>query len=209
MLDYALGLIETRGLVGAIEAADAAVKAADVKLIGKERAEAGLITIKVIGDVAAVRAAVDAGAAAAQRVGELVSVHVIPRPDDDVEMLIYPPQGQTKEKQQLDDIPAPAPPEPKAATPAPVRRPRKTPQVTGASEGLGEAVQAQLPPAEVPPVTLSDDEPTYQRQLSEMTVHTLRRYARGVAGLPIVGRQISRANRDVLISELMKVKFPK
>mgnify|MGYP001589730744 FL=1 len=98
MLEYALGLIETRGLIGAIEAADAATKAADVKLVGRERADAGLITIKVIGDVAAVRAAVDAGAAAAQRVGELVSMHVIPRPDDESEILIYPPPSQTKEK---------------------------------------------------------------------------------------------------------------
>src|SRR6267378_2457084 len=98
MLEYALGLIETRGLVGAIEAADAATKAADVTLIGKERADAGLMTIKLRGDVAAVRAAVDAGAAAAQRVGELVSVHVIPRPDDEVEILIYPPPWQTKER---------------------------------------------------------------------------------------------------------------
>src|ERR1700690_530173 len=99
MLDYALGLIETRGLIGAIEAADAATKAADVILIGKEREDAGLMTIKLRGDVAAVRAAVDAGAAAAQRVGELVSVHVIPRPDDETEILIYPPPWQTKEKQ--------------------------------------------------------------------------------------------------------------
>ena len=67
MLEYALGLIETRGLVGAIEAADAATKAADVTLVGKERADAGLMTIKLKGDVAAIRAAVDAGAAAAQR----------------------------------------------------------------------------------------------------------------------------------------------
>src|SRR5437588_7255157 len=98
MAQYALGLIETRGLIGAIEAADAATKAADVKLVGKERADAGLMTIKIIGDVAAVKSAVDAGAAAAQRVGELVSAHVIPRPDDSTEILIYPPPSQTKEK---------------------------------------------------------------------------------------------------------------
>ena len=90
MLEYALGLVETRGLIGAIEAADAMMKAADVELIGRERADAGLMTIKIKGDVAAVRAAVDAGAAAAQRVGELVSVHVIPRPDSGTEILIYP-----------------------------------------------------------------------------------------------------------------------
>src|ERR1041385_6585913 len=105
MLDYALGLIETRGLIGAIEAADAATKAADVQLFGKERADAGLMTIKLTGDVAAVRAAVDAGAAAAQRVGELVSAHVIPRPDDDTEIMIYPPPGQTKEKPRDEEQP--------------------------------------------------------------------------------------------------------
>src|SRR5690242_21204178 len=91
MLDYALGLIETRGLIGAIEAADAAAKAADVELLGRERADAGLMMIKIRGDVAAVRAAVDAGAAAAQRVGELVSVHVIPRPDDETAIRIWRP----------------------------------------------------------------------------------------------------------------------
>ena len=78
----ALGMIETKGLVGAIEAADAMVKAAKVDLFGKERATAGLVTMYVAGEVGAVKAATDAGAAAARRVGELVSVHVIPRPHD-------------------------------------------------------------------------------------------------------------------------------
>jgi ethanolamine utilization protein EutM len=77
----ALGLIETRGLVAAIEAADAMVKAANVKIVGKEQTNPALITIKIVGDVAAVKSAVEAGAAAAQKVGELVSIHVIPQPD--------------------------------------------------------------------------------------------------------------------------------
>ena len=76
----ALGMIETKGLVGSIEAADAMVKAANVTLIGKEHVGGGLVTVMVRGDVGAVKAATDAGAAAAERVGELVSVHVIPRP---------------------------------------------------------------------------------------------------------------------------------
>ena len=80
MMNYALGLVETRGLVGAIEAADAMVKTANVTLLGKEGTDPALITIKIVGETAAVRAAVDAGAAAAQKVGELVSKHVIPRP---------------------------------------------------------------------------------------------------------------------------------
>ncbi len=84
----ALGMIETRGLVGAIEAADAMVKAANVTLIGKEVIGGGYVTVMVRGDVGAVKAATDAGAAAAQRVGDLVSVHVIPRPAGDVEFIL-------------------------------------------------------------------------------------------------------------------------
>jgi ethanolamine utilization protein EutM len=81
-------MIETRGLIGAIEAADAMVKAANVILIGKEYIGAGYVTVLARGDVGAVKAATDAGAAAARRVGELVSVHVIPRPHSDVERVL-------------------------------------------------------------------------------------------------------------------------
>jgi len=84
----ALGLIETKGFVGAIEAADAMVKAANVRLVGKEKTGSGLVTVMVRGDVGAVKAATEAGAEAARRVGELVSVHVIPRPHADVEELL-------------------------------------------------------------------------------------------------------------------------
>lgn len=84
----ALGMVETRGLVGAIEAADAMVKAANVVLIGSEYVGGGFVTVMVRGDVGAVKAATDAGAAAARRVGELVSVHVIPRPHTDVETIL-------------------------------------------------------------------------------------------------------------------------
>jgi len=84
----ALGMIETKGLIAAIEAADAMVKAANVTLIGQERIGGGLVTVMVRGDVGAVKAATDAGAAAAQRIGEVVSVHVIPRPASETEMLL-------------------------------------------------------------------------------------------------------------------------
>jgi ethanolamine utilization protein EutM len=84
----ALGMIETRGLVGAVEAADAMVKAANVELVGREQVGGGLVTVMVRGDVGAVKAAVDAGAVAAKNVGELVSVHVIPRPHDEVEVIL-------------------------------------------------------------------------------------------------------------------------
>ncbi len=87
----ALGLIETKGLVGAIEAADAMVKAANVILLGREQIGGGLVTVMVRGDVGAVKAATDAGAVAAGKIGEVVSVHVIPRPHDEVEAILTKP----------------------------------------------------------------------------------------------------------------------
>lgn len=86
----ALGMVETRGLVGSVEAADAMVKAAKVVLVGKEYVGGGYVTVLVRGDVGAVKAATDAGAAAARRVGELMSVHVIPRPHEEVEKILPP-----------------------------------------------------------------------------------------------------------------------
>ena len=86
----ALGMVETKGLVGAVEAADAMTKAANVVLVGREYIGSGFVTVMVRGDVGAVKAATDAGAAAARRVGELVSVHVIPRPHEEVEKVLPP-----------------------------------------------------------------------------------------------------------------------
>ena len=88
MAKEALGMIETRGLTAAIEAADAMSKAAEVALVGTEKIGSGLVTVMVRGDVGAVKASVDAGAAAAERVGELISVHVIPRPHEEVEYIL-------------------------------------------------------------------------------------------------------------------------
>ena len=87
-----LGMIETKGLIGAIEAADAMVKSANVQLVGKEQVGGGLVTVMVRGDVGAVKAATDAGAAAAEKVGELISVHVIARPPTEVDVIL--PQGR-------------------------------------------------------------------------------------------------------------------
>lgn len=84
----ALGMVETKGLVGAIEAADSMVKAANVRLVGYEKIGSGLVTVMVRGDVGAVKAATDAGAASARAVGEVVSVHVIPRPHSDTEKIL-------------------------------------------------------------------------------------------------------------------------
>ena len=88
MKQEALGMVETRGLVAAIEAADAMVKAADVTLIGTEKIGSGLVTVMVRGDVGAVKAAVEAGAAVAGRLGEVVATHVIPRPHEDIEKIL-------------------------------------------------------------------------------------------------------------------------
>ena len=96
----ALGMVETKGLVGAIEAADAMVKSANVNLVGKEQVGGGLVTVMVRGDVGAVKAATDAGAAAAEKVGELVSVHVIPSPHNEVVAILPKGRpGQPAEKQ--------------------------------------------------------------------------------------------------------------
>ena len=164
------------------------------------------MTIKIRGDVAAVRAAVDAGAAAAQRVGELVSVHVIPRPDSDTEILIFPPASQTKERPAVAVVAAPEPdPAPKRAEVERAPRPRvERPKRVSAPS----SVPAGSSTGEAEPIIMSDDPATYRGQISVMSVHALRRYARSVSGLPIAGRQISRANRDELIEILIKVRFP-
>ncbi len=199
MLEYALGLIETKGLVGAIEASDAMCKTAEVQLIGKERTGGGFITVKIIGDVAAVKAAVDAGAAAAQRIGELISVHVIPRPDDDTEIVIYPPLSQTLKPKYEKKLTGKV----STITRQGITKAQKTKIVIESS--------VDVPPlgSEDIPVQAGEGEATYREQLNAMSVHQLRRYARSITGLSIFGRQISRANRNELIDELMKVKFPK
>jgi|SRR5690606_6079792 len=162
-------MVETRGLVGALEAADAGTKAADVRLLGRELADAGLVTVYFAGDVAAVRAAVDAGAAAAQRVGELVSAHVIPRPHPDTGLAVRP-EGA-----------ADGPPRP-GRSPRPAGRrggapPPPAPPSTGAEPGA-------LPP---------------RAELAAMRVVELRRLARALPDFPLQGRAVSRASRDELL----------
>ncbi|MFN0157274.1 MAG: BMC domain-containing protein [Bacteroidota bacterium] len=170
MLEYALGMIETKGLVGSIEAADVMVKTANVKVIGTEYIKNGWVTVKIIGEVAAVKAAVDAASAAAARVGELVTSHVIPRPVADIEMII------------------------KKVTSQP-------PSASVKNEARPAKVQASEPvPAPSMPAAADD----YAASLQAMTVHQLRTLARATGGLSIMGREISRANKDQLIDELMK-----
>jgi len=191
MLEYALGLVETRGLVGAIEAADAMVKTANVRLIGKERVDAALITIKIVGETAAVRSAVDAGASAAKRVGELISSHVIPRPSDGIEDLIFAKASKSKEEIEAE---------------MGVQSSGAEPLESEKTEDEGQ-IEVAVPPPKPPPMVLSEHEDEFLQQLQAMTVHQLRSYARQAQGLSIYGRQISRANKEQLIAELMKAKF--
>jgi len=167
MLDYALGMIETRGLVGSIEAADVMVKTANVALLGTEYVGGGLVTVEIVGDVAAVKAAVDAAAASAARIGQVISTHVIPRPAADVEPLLRLRQTTAGDE---------------------------TPDETAIDETL-EQEFSLIPSAD-------DDE--YRSQLDAMTVHQLRTLARQEEGLGIAGREISKANKDLLIQELMR-----
>jgi microcompartment protein CcmL/EutN len=205
MVDYALGLVETKGLVAAIEAADTMVKTANVVLIGKEITRGALVTIKIIGDTAAVRSAVDAGAAAAQRVGELVSKHVIPRPGDGLEELIFAKSHLTQNEveQIFNREPAllvkkdfPLQEEEPIA-------PQSESDDEVSEEPKEEPVQEEL---YTMPEGLTPELQAYFKQLDLMTVHELRRFARTVEGLSIYGRQISRANKKELVEELLKTK---
>lgn len=183
MIDYALGLVETRGLVGAIEAADAMVKTANVILLGKERTDPALITVKVVGETAAVRSAVEAGAAAAQKVGQLVSKHVIPRPAEGMDQLIYAKAARTE--QEVGEILG------RAGAP-------------GAEEETAEDVPEE-PYSK--PENLTPEQEKYYNKLNEMTVHELRAHARSIEGLSIYGREISKANKKQLLEELLKARF--
>ncbi len=194
----ALGLIETKGLVGAIEAADAMLKAANVKLIAKERATGALINIRIVGEVAAVKSAVDAGAAAAQRVGELVSAHVIPRPDGQIDGIVTLKNFTSK-------IPRPVPDEREQET---IVFEAEPPAAT-VREKVEEEKPALVPKeAEEPEIT----QPLFEgnlpdlSELEKMNVHQLRRLARQIENFPIKGRQISKANRTFLLECFEKIR---
>ncbi len=180
--ELAVGLIETRGLVAAIEACDAALKSADVKLVSIDRADAGLMTVKIVGEVAAVQSAVDAGRLAAARVGTLVAAHVIPRPDVGLhDELIYVEVRPRNKK----------PPE----SPSRAQSSPTAPSLVSSSS------TAQLSKSDMPSQTLhgtSTAQPL-PHNLDAMTVHELRRYARTLSNFPIQGRDISRASKETLL----------
>ena len=187
----ALGMIETRGLVASIEAADAMVKAANVTLTCKEHVGGGLVTVMVRGDVGAVKAATDAGAAAAERVGELISVHVIPRPHAELEPFL----GRDPDE-------PPAPP----ADPAPEQPPEPAPEPEKAPEPAPAAEPAPVPEAEQP----SEHEPAEPLDPAELTAealeHTpvvrLRAVARQLGLTSMTRKEIRFAKKEELLAAI-------
>lgn len=205
-MDLALGLIETKGLIGAIEAADAMAKAADVKIISKEKVTGALMIIKIMGETAAVKSSVDAGVAAAQRVGELVSAHVIPRPDDQIDALLFDnisgkkavkkestlKNQQTKQIKKVIKEENISQPTSKAESQKEIiREPEKV-----ASQKLDEVNKTEK---KSEPLIKTKSKVPPMEQLVVLNVHGLRRIARGVEDFPIKGREISKANRAKLL----------
>lgn len=185
----ALGMIETKGLVGAIEAADAMVKAANVTLVGKTRVGGGLVTVMVRGDVGAVKAAADAGAAAAERVGELVSVHVIPRPAAGIESILGDPRPMRPEP------PSPAPPEPEPDAPA------EAPERKTLPEGDEESADEAEADADASELGALDEE-----TLQKMTVARLRAVARALGITGMTRRDLRVAKKEELIARILEAQ---
>ncbi len=252
-MQLALGLIETKGLIGAIEAADAMVKAANVKLVGKEKVKGALVTVKIIGEVAAVKSAVDAGAAAAQRVGQLISTHVIPRPDIQIDNIIFqegdsviesteekPRRGRRPKKEAAvtveEELPEeePVKEEPKVeeaesemqqVLDQPIKRARikketsaeegfKSPTLSklaseirrelGVGDESGPEKEKKTPP--VKPIPQGGGDVPSVEELLKLNVHELRRLARSFDNFPIKGREISKANRDILMEYFDQIR---
>ena len=227
----ALGLVETRGLVAAIEAADAMVKTANVTLIGKEITRPALVTIKIVGEVAAVKAAVDAGAAAARKVGTVVSTHVIPQPDSQMELLLPEIKDDEVKKERPAKSEAAPPPvsilkdegKPEKNIPPVSEVTLKKPKVeitespedeshfTGITnhlerlraEALGK--KREKIKEEVKQKETSPGTKSSMAELELLNVHELRKRARAAEGFPIQGREISKANRRQLLDFFKKI----
>ena len=201
MADKALGLIETLGLIGAIEACDAAAKAASVVVTSAEVTDAAYLTLKIEGDLGAVQAAVEAGAKAAEKVGELIAVHIIPNPDNNLGAIL--PKRRYISKYHPDDTRPPlgfdgSEPDMPMRPIRPNRRVQPTyPNYSSRPSG---------PP---PPSPLKDDETLEQRladkDLDDLTVNELRQLARGLDRFPLKGREISMANKEQLIKAIKEV----
>ena len=194
----ALGMIETKGLVGSIEAADAMLKAANVTLASKTHVGGGLVTVMVRGDVGAVKAAVDAGAAAAERVGELISVHVIPRPTDDVEYILDP---LTPPEPPADPEPKLEPETERAAEPEPEVEPE--PPAQPEPEPEDPSLEEEDPEEEAHAVEL---ESLSEESMQRMTVARLRAVARALGATGMTRREIRFAKKEELIARILETQ---
>ena len=202
----ALGMIETKGLVGSIEAADAMLKAANVVLASKTHVGGGLVTVMVRGDVGAVKAAVDAGAAAAERGGELVSVHVIPRPAADVEYIIDPltpapdpePEPPAAEPEQEPEAPAPA------AEPEVPSDPVPEEAAPAAEPVQASAEEEPADPEEEEEVQADEFADLSEETMRKMTVAKLRAAARALGSTGMSPREIRFAKKEELIARILE-----
>ncbi len=218
---FSLGLIETRGLVAAIEAADAAAKAANVTLLSAELLGGGIVTLRMQGDLGAVQAAVEAGAQAAKRIGEVIAVRVIPRPVPELASLAPTRKFQSRST-ELKPATSPKPdvatqvapektsekarPEPAPQRPKPTRETiSHTPVRSETPKPAAVAPERRTPPAPatVPHTPAAQSRPQYNfAELEAMSVVRLRQFARSVKNLGIQGRQISMANKTQLLDAI-------
>lgn len=183
MIKKALGMIETKGLIGAIEAGDAMVKAANVVLSGKECIGGGLVTVMVRGDVGAVKAATDAGAAAAQKVGELISVHVIARPHEEIDSIL-PTDPENNENPEYN-----------------TEQEQEQELETKSNNTIEDKIDAvQIATQHTTEAVVNDRLPDVDYY--KLPVQRLRKFARTLDGLSISGREISRANKKTLLTEI-------
>jgi microcompartment protein CcmL/EutN len=202
----ALGLIETEGLTGAIQATHAATRAGEVVIASAERTDAGRITVKIEGDWGAVQAAVEAGARAADQAGELVSMHVIPRPDNAISSILpYRSFIDRYRSEQVASKP-PLPPKPRLKKArAPKQTVATTVRPTPSKPAPAEPVKPSVSPRPLqsePSASMLAGSKVEPEQLEAMSVVKLRKYARGMPNLPIQGRQISIANKQQLLKAI-------
>ncbi|MEE9430018.1 MAG: BMC domain-containing protein [Melioribacteraceae bacterium] len=224
-MNLALGLIETKGLVGALEAADAMAKAASIRIIGKEKVSAGIVLIKIEGEVAAVKSAVDAGSVAAQRVGQLLSAHVIPRPGEQIGSILIENKDLVKESQKVIATDNVVEPIVKKAEPKEIKREVSVTSEKKIKEKPLAKIAAKVTPKPKPikkqnkpkvkivkamPKTVSSKKGssklTRLSELETLNVQALRKLARSNDRFPIKGRDISKANRGKLLDYFKKIK---
>lgn len=204
----ALGLVETRGLVAAIEAADAMVKTSNVELIGKEITRPALVTIKIVGDVAAVKASVDAGAAAARKVGELVSIHVIPQPDSQIISIL--PEIKDEDVKKVSRVKAPEKTETQEPETKVLTAREKEPQLKAEKKSRAIKKEPAVPETPAPETIEKEKSESSDKILAGTTDHLerLRREALGLKDskdLPEQKKKSALPAKELSMEELEKL----